>query len=293
VAVNWIGGGAAARESVPSTFGASLNLAVGFGVLLITVCLALFGHGLLRSSAVFLGLLCGYLACIPLGLIDFAPAARAPWFSLPDPFHYGWAFNLPGLLIFLVAYTVTTIETVGDTLAAASAAGIDADDRRLGGAIMADGIGSFLGGLINAGPNTSFSQNVGLIPLTRVAATRVVSVAGVLLILLGVFPRFAAAVALLPEPVLGGAGLVMFGMVAAAGIRIMAKERLDNRRLLVVAVSLGIGLGSSFGADPVVGLFDRLPQAVRLFFSSGISTGTLSAVLLNLFVERRGNVQDR
>ncbi len=146
--------------------------------------------------------------------------------------------------------------------------------------VLADGIGSFIAGFFNAGPNTSFSQNVGLIPMTKVASRFVVIISGVILMLLGIFPKFGALIAIMPNPVLGGAGIIMFGMVAAAGIKTLKNVPLNNRNLLILAISIGIGLGVTFRPE----MLTNLPSWVQSLFSSGISAGTITALLLNIFL---------
>lgn len=284
VALLWLGGGAAAKFADPPAFGAPSNLLMGFSVLAVIVLLSRFGSALLASGAVFFGLSLGYLWGVLTGAVDFSGVSQAPWLMLPTPFRYGFTVEWAILPSFLLAYAVTTIETVGDTMAVADVSGVELDEDRLRGSILADAVGSAMAGAFNAGANTSFSQNVGIIPLTRVASRHVVSAAGVLLLVAGFLPKLAALIALIPQPALGGAGIALFGMISAAGIKIVSREELDSRRLLILAVSLGVGMISAVGSQDCINLFGRLPDWLRILVSSGITTGGISAVALNLLL---------
>jgi NCS2 family nucleobase:cation symporter-2 len=149
-------------------------------------------------------------------------------------------------------------------------------------------VGSFLAGFFNAGPNTSFSQNVGLIPMTKVASRHVVSLAGIVLVLLGIFPKVGALIAIIPNPVLGGAGIIMFGMVASAGIKTLKDVPLNNRNMIIIAVSIGLGLGVTVRPE----FLSQLPDFVKSLFSSGISAGTITALLLNIFLKEEVEVPE-
>jgi len=166
-------------------------------------------------------------------------------------------------------------------MAVGEASGKELSSEDISKGILADGVGSLIAGFFNAGPNTSFSQNVGLIPLTRVASRFVVTMAGIILMVLGIFPKIGAVVAIMPNPVLGGAGIIMFGMVVSAGINTIKNVELNNRNMLILAISLGIGLGVTVRPD----LLSSMPAAVKSFFSSGISAGTVVALLLNIVLK--------
>ena len=155
------------------------------------------------------------------------------------------------------------------------------DEKRVGAGVFADGIGSIIGGVIGSFPNTSFSQNVGLIPLTKVASKFVAVSAGIILVLLGLLPKFAAIISSIPNPVLGGVGIVMFGTVAASGIKTLSKVTLNERNILIIATAIGLGLGVTFRPEVI----SNLPEAISMIFSSGISTGTITALILNLILK--------
>ncbi|MFH1724391.1 MAG: nucleobase:cation symporter-2 family protein [Elusimicrobiota bacterium] len=288
VALLWIGGGAASKLADPPAYGAPQNLLLGGSVLALIVLLSRFGRGILSTGAVFFGMACGYAAAALMGAVDFSPLREGAWLTIPMPLRYGIALDWAVLLPFVIAYVVTTIETIGDTIAVMDVSGTEFDEGRLQGSVLADAVGSAVAGVFNAGPNTSFSQNVGIIPLTRVASVYVVVLTGILLIVSGLLPKLSVLISLMPEPVLGGAGVAMFGMIAASGIRIVSREELGSRELMVLAVSLGVGMVSAIGSQDYVDLFGRLPESTRIFFSSGICTGALTAVALNLLLRPAG-----
>lgn len=281
VAMDWAAGGA--HLAGTADYGSLTNVAVSMSVLLIIIFLNTYGKGIIGSAAVLIGILIGYAVSYPLGLLDFTAVTDASWFSLPRIFKYGFKFNLTALIAFVPAYLVTTIETVGVLKAVEEACEVKTSDERVSKGILADGVGSFIAGFFGSGANTSFSQNVGLIPLTKVASSYVVSVAGIILVLLGLFPKFATLIAIMPNPVLGGAGLVMFGIVAGSGIKTLSTVEFTNRNLIIIAVSIGLGLGTTFRPE----YLSNLPGILQSIFSSGISTGTIVALVLNILLKEK------
>lgn len=277
VAIIWSGGG----DPGAADFGSLENFLISIVVLLIIVFLNRYGKGILGSSAVLIGIVVGYIACIPLGMIDFTSFKEAGWFELPKILHFGVDFNPKYVVPFIAAYLVTTIETVGVLKAVGEASETELSDQRIADGVLCDGVGSMIAGFIGSGPNTSFSQNVGLIPLTRVASRYVSVVAGIVLIILGIFPKLSTLIAIMPSPVLGGAGLLMFGVVGASGIKTLSRVKMNNRNLLIIATSLGIGIGVSVFPDYV----KALPGVLNSIFSSGISAGTVTALILNILLK--------
>lgn len=275
VSIDWAAGGYGAAD-----YGSLINVSIAAAVLIVTVLLNRYGKGIISSASVIIGILFGYLLCLPLGLLNFQPVADAALLSIPSPLKYGITFSMAAVIPFITAYLVTTIETVGCLMAVGEAAGQPLNDEDLSAGILCDGVGSLLAGFFNAGPNTSFSQNVGLIPMTKVASRHVVTIAGILLVLLGIFPKFGALVAIMPNPVLGGAGIIMFGMVASAGIKTLKDVPLNNRNMIIIAVSIGIGLGVTVRPE----FLSQLPAFLQSLFSSGISAGTITALLLNIIL---------
>lgn len=278
VSMDWAAGGAGSED-----YGSLQNLTIAFGVMALTLAIAHFGRGILRAAAVFIGMVVGYLVCIPLGLVDLSVVSDAAWFALPNVFAYGLHFDLASTLAFVPAYIVSTIGTVGIMMAIGQASGATLNSKRVSNGVLADGVGSALAGAFGAGPNTAFSQNVGLITLTKVASRRVMITAGIILAILGVFPKLSALISVMPQPVLGGAGVIMFGLVAAQGIKTLTTIELGDRELLIVSVAFALGIGVTVRPD----MLANLPTALQMILSSGISTGTLAALLLNIILVDR------
>jgi NCS2 family nucleobase:cation symporter-2 len=280
VAIDWSAGGFGAKD-----YGSIRNVSIAFSVMFVITLLNRYGKGLFSSASVIIGLVFGYIICFPLGMLDFSAITNASWMAFPSPFKYGITFKLAGFTGFAIAYLVTTVETVGCLMAVGEASGKELDSKDLSRGILADGVGSFIAGCVNAGPNTSFSQNVGLIPITRVASKSVVAISGIILMILGIFPKFGALVSIMPSPVLGGAGIIMFGMVVSAGIKTIQRVELNNRNMLILAISLGIGLGVTVRPDFLI----NMPTVIKSFFSSGISAGTVVALLLNVILKEENS----
>lgn len=281
VSMDWAAGGVGAAD-----YGSLRNVTIALFVLFITLLLNRYGKGMISSAAVLIGMAIGYIICIPLGMVDFTLVKEASWFALPNIFQYGIDFDLKNLIAFIPAYFVTTIETVGCLSSVCEVSKVDIDEKVIGKGVLADGVGSAIAGVIGAFPNTTFSQNVGLIPLTRNASRAVAIMAGVLLIALGFFPKFAALINIMPQPVLGGVGIVMFGTIAASGIKTLSKVKINNRNLLIIATAIGLGLGVTFRPE----FISELPEAVKMIFSSGISTGTIAALILNKVLKEENEI---
>ncbi len=272
VSIDWAAGGAGSAN-----YASLENLAVAMFVLIITLLLNNYGKGMISSASILIGIVVGYIVCIPLGLVDFTPVKEASWLSFPKILEFGVTFDAKAVMAFIPAYFVATIGTVGCLKAIGETSNIDIGDKRVAAGVLSDGVGSALGGLVGSCPNTSFSQNIGIISLTKVASRHVAVMAGILLVILGFLPKVAAIITGIPNPVLGGVGIMMFGTVAAAGIRTLSNIKLTERNLLIIAISMGLGLGVTFRPDVI----QNLPEAIRMIFSSGISTGTIAALILN------------
>lgn len=276
VSIDWAAGGVGAAD-----YGSMRNLSIAMFVLVFTLILNRYGKGMISSASILIGMVAGYIICIPMGLVDFTAIKEASWLSFPRIFEYGVKFDLKALVAFIPAYFVTTIETVGCLKAVGETSQVEMDDKRVGAGVLADGIGSIAGAVVGSFPNTTFSQNVGLIPLTKVASKHVAIMAGIIMVCLGFLPKLAGLVSGIPQPVLGGVGVVMFGTVAAAGIKTLSRVRLTERNLLIIATSIALGLGVTFRPDVIA----QLPEGLKMIFSSGISTGTITALILNLLLK--------
>jgi xanthine permease len=276
VSIDWAAGGVGAAD-----YGSIKNLSIAMFVLIFTLILNRYGKGMVSSASILIGMVAGYIICIPLDLVNFTAITEASWVSFPKIFEYGVTFDIKALIAFIPAYFVTTIETVGCLKAIGETSQIHMDEKRVGAGVLADGIGSMLGGIVGSFPNTTFSQNVGLIPLTKVASKHVAIMSGIIMVILGFLPKLAGLVSGIPQPVLGGVGVVMFGTVAAAGIKTLSRVKLTERNLLIIATSIALGLGVTFRPDVIA----QLPEGLKMIFSSGISTGTITALILNLVLK--------
>ena len=276
VSIDWAAGGVGAAD-----YGSIKNLSIAMFVLIFTLILNRYGKGMVSSASILIGMVAGYVLCIPLELVDFTAIKEASWVSFPKIFEYGVTFDMKALIAFIPAYFVTTIETVGCLKAIGETSQIEMEEKRVGAGVLADGIGSMIGGIVGSFPNTTFSQNVGLISLTKVASKHVAIMAGIIMVILGFLPKLAGLISGIPQPVLGGVGVVMFGTVAAAGIKTLSRVKLTERNLLIIATSIALGLGVTFRPDVIA----QLPEGLKMIFSSGISTGTITALILNLVLK--------
>ena len=276
VSIDWAAGGSGAAD-----YGSLRNLSIAMLVMIITLILNRYGKGMLSSASILIGMTIGYLICIPLGMVDFSAIKEASWFSMPKIFQYGVVFDWKAVLAFIPAYFVTTIETVGCLKAIGETSNIEMDEKKVGSGVLADGVGSIIGATVGSFSNTSFSQNVGLISLTKVASKYVAVMAGIILVILGLFPKLAGLINGIPQPVLGGVGIVMFGTVAAAGIKTLSRVKLTDRNLLIIATSIALGLGVTSRPEVI----SQLPEGLQMIFASGISTGTIVALVLNLVLK--------
>lgn len=276
VAFDWVAGGVGAAN-----YGSPLNLAIATIVFLLIVLLNHYGSVKIGPAAVLIGIVAGYVMCIPLGMVDFNQVAQANWFAMPQLFKYGVNFDLKFAIPFISGYLVTVIETVGVMQTIGAVTETELTDEDIANGVRADGVGSFIGPAMGSGPVATFSQNAGLIPLTRNASRSVAITAGVLLMAMSFLPKFATLVSIMPMAVLGGAGVLMFGNVAASGVKSLSRVNFDNRNLVIVAAGLGVGLGVAFRPEVVAGL----PGILGGLFSSGISAGTIVTLVLNIILK--------
>ncbi|MGM0603220.1 MAG: uracil-xanthine permease family protein [Bacillota bacterium] len=282
VGITDFGGGAGAEN-----YGAVQNLLLGSFVLVTIITANRFGKGLIKVGAVAIGLIAGYIVSIPLGLVDLTQVAESGWITIPRPFKYGMAFSWSHLLPWVMAYIITTVESIGDLTAVAEVSGEpvegDIHTERLSGGILADGVGSALASIFNSLPNSTFSQNIGVIQITRVGSRVVgVAVAGILF-LLGFIPKIGALVSVMPSPVLGGATIALFGMVATSGMKIVIRGGLSDRKIFILSIALSFGLGVTFRPEVVA----QLPDVISTVLSSGITVGAIIAIALNLILPRK------
>ena len=279
VGIQYAAGGVPAMDK--PEYGSLLNWFVALVVIVVTLGLKFFTRGLISVAAVLLGLIVGYIVAWALGMVSFGNIERAAVFALPDPLHFGLEFSVAAVLGFCLMSFVSAVETVGDVSGITKGgAGREATDRELSGATFADGLGTALAGIFGALPNTSFSQNVGLIAMTGVMSRHVVTFGAIFLIVAGLVPKVGAAISTIPIEVLGGGVIVMFGMVAAAGVSMLSDVTWNRRNMVIFAVSLAIGLGLQLEPKAL----QYLPDTLRILATSGLLPAALLAIVLNLIL---------
>ncbi len=274
-----MGGGFGAMKD--GSFANAENLLLSGTVLALIVLLNRIPVVWVRSCAIVISLLIGYAMAACMGRLDFSGMHNAPAIQLPVPMHFGLAFSWSLFAPMVVIYLVTSLEAIGDVTATSRISQQPVQGpvwmERVKGGVLVNGANSLLAGLFNTFPSSVFAQNNGIIQLTGVASRHVGMWVAAMLVILGLFPSVAGVIQAVPEPVLGGAVLVMFGAVAAAGINILASTHLDRRALLIIAVSLGLGLGISQTPE----FLTHMPHGLRAVLESGVATGGISALLLN------------
>ena len=284
VAVQWAGGG----DPAAIDYCAPHHISMAAAVLAVILFFYRVGHGFVRNVAVLLGLILGTLAATLLGAVDYTAVAEAPLFDVTLPFAFGPPiFDLSSVLSMTLVMLIVMAETTGDVVAVSEIVGHPMSQELLARTLRADGITSILGGILNAFPYTAFSQNVGLLSLTRIKSRYVVAVGGGLLMLMGLLPKLAAVIACVPTAVLGGAGLAMFGMVAANGVKTLSRIEFDKGyNMMVVAIGLSVAL-----VPP--GFYHKFPVWAQLVLNSGITMGSLATVVLNLLLNGWGSCRNK
>ncbi|HGT7417212.1 TPA: xanthine/proton symporter XanQ, partial [Escherichia coli] len=276
------GGGFAAKSS--GTFGNYEHLGVGLLVLIVVIGFNCCRSPLLRMGGIAIGLCVGYIASLCLGMVDFSSMRNLPLITIPHPFKYGFSFSFHQFLVVGTIYLLSVLEAVGDITATAmvSRRPIQGEEyqSRLKGGVLADGLVSVIASAVGSLPLTTFAQNNGVIQMTGVASRYVGRTIAVMLVILGLFPMIGGFFTTIPSAVLGGAMTLMFSMIAIAGIRIIITNGLKRRETLIVATSLGLGLGVSY--DPEI--FKILPASIYVLVENPICAGGLTAILLNIIL---------
>ena len=280
--INSCGGGQIAMDN--GSFGSMQHLGLALLVLISIIFFNRSSNRFLRMASIVLGLLIGCIVAYFLGMIDFSKINGIASFNIPIPFKYGLRFDIGTIIGIGLIYLVTAVEAFGDITANSLISGQPVEGevfmKRARGGILADGFNSMLAAVFNSFPNSIFAQNNGMIQLTGVASRYVGYFIAAALIILGLFPIVGEVFSLIPDSVLGGATLLMFGTVAAAGVRIIASTEITRKAVLVMAISCAMGLS----VELVPNILDKMPEVIRNIFSSGITTGGLTAILANAFI---------
>ena len=281
VGIQYAAGGAGDfNMSKPSWGGASNWFQAGV-VIFVTLGLKFFTRGLLSVAAVLIGLIAGYVVAYLMGDVSMGGVGRAGWFELPSPFKFGFELNWAIIIGMCLMAFISAIETVGDVSGITKGgAGREATDEEVVGATFADGIGTAIAGIFGSLPNTSFSQNVGLIAMTGVMSRHVVTIGAIFLIICGLIPKVGAIINTVPIQVLGGGVIVMFGMVAAAGASMLSDVTWNSRNMVIFAVSLSVGLG----LQQVPNAMSFLGDTARILLTSGLLPAAFIVIVLNLLL---------
>lgn len=313
VGINSFGGG-----NNNGDFGSLPNLFVGTVVLVTIILLKHFTKGVTSTASILIGIVVGYIVCGIMGLIlpttyqyvdqntqetitktcswvlDFSKVSEASWFAVPAFMPFGFTkemIDLRAIIPIVIMFIVTAVETVGDTSGITEGGlGREATDKELAGSVICDGLGSSVASFFGVLPNTSFSQNVGLIAMTKIVNLFAISTGAIFLVLCGLFPKLAAVVQMMPQSVLGGAAVMMFASIVVSGIQLVTKDGVSNRTVTIVSVALGFGYG--LGANTEV--LKNLPQFVELIFGgSGIVPAAIIAMILNIAIPEEKSQEEK
>lgn len=303
VGVGSFGGGSNAKD-----YGSLENLCVALAVLVIILILKHATKGMMSSSCILIGIICGYVICCVMAMflpttgvnaegvefvkswvINWDAVAQAKWFAIPELLPVTPVFDLRAILPVLIMFIVTAVETVGDISGVIEGGmGREATDEELAGGVICDGVGSSIAALFGVLPNTSFSQNVGLVTMTKIVNRFALACGAIFLILCGLFPKLAALISIMPQSVLGGAAVIMFSSIVMSGIQLITKEPLGPRNMTIVSVALGLGYG--LGANSAI--LAGLPEAVQMIFGgSGIVPAAFVAIILNICLPKDQDIE--
>ena len=278
VGIKYAAGGAADFQMAAESFGSLMHWTVALTVIVVALGFKFMTKGMLSNAAILFGLIAGYLVAFMFGMVNFSSVGKASWVTSLQTLPYGFEFNLGAVIGVTLVSIVSAVETVGDTSATAKAgAGREATDEEISGATYADGLGTAVAGVFGGLPNTSFSQNVGIVGMTGIMSRHVVTIAGAIMVLCGLIPKIGAIIASMPLPVLGGGVIVMFGMVASAGLNVLSEVKMSRRNMIIIALSLSIGLGFNLVPSAV----QYLPGIWKTLATSAVAPTAFLAIILN------------
>lgn len=287
IGVQYAAGGVSVQGT--AAYGAGDSWLLAGIVVVVTLGLSLYGRGLWSTAAVLIGLGAGYATALAMGRVSFTAIQTSDWFVLPSPFHFGISFSASAIIGFCLMGFISAIESIGAVSAIYEGTGArPATDRELVGATCADGVGTAIAGVFGAMPNTSFSQNVGLVAITGIMSRHIVSIGALLLVACGLIPKIGAAIVTIPIEVLGGGVIVMFGMVGSAALSILSSVDWSQRTMLIFGVALSVGIGLELEPAAV----QHLPVTLRILLTSGVLPAAVIAVTLNLIAPGRPTDHD-
>jgi NCS2 family nucleobase:cation symporter-2 len=278
VGIKYAAGGAADFQMAADSFGSLKHWSVAMTVIIVALIMKFSTKGILSNAAILVGLLAGYVLAAAFGMVSFAAIGKVSWITGLQVMPYGFEFNLGAVIAVTLVSIVSAVETVGDASATTKAgANREATDDEIAGATYADGLGTAIAGIFGGLPNTSFSQNVGIVGMTGIMSRHVVTIAGIIMVLCGLVPKIGAVIASMPLPVLGGGVIVMFGMVAAAGLNVLSEIRMTRRNMIIIAISLTVGLGLNLVPSAV----QYLPGIWKTLATSAVAPTAFLAIILN------------
>ena len=289
VGIEYAAGGAGDFNKSKPGWGGLANWTMAGVVIIVTLVIKFTTKGFLSIAAVLIGLIAGYIVAWFMGAVNFSGVASASIFALPEPFKFGFHFDWAIVIGMCLMAFVSAIETVGDASGITkSGANREATDKEITGATFADGLGTAIAGVFGGLPNTSFSQNVGLVAMTGVMSRGVVTIGAIFLIIAGLLPKVGAVINTIPLPVLGGGVIIMFGMVAAAGVNMLSDVNWNRRNMLIFAVSLTIGLGLQQVPDAL----KFVGPTAQMLLSTGLLPAAALAIVLNLVIPQEDESQE-
>lgn len=282
VAIKYAAGGAAKFQMEAESFGSMLHWSMALTVVIVALACKFFTKGIVSNAGILIGLIAGYVVALATGMVNFGAVGKASWVAIPQVFPYGFEVSIGAIIGVTLVSIVSAIETVGDASATTKGgAGREATDKEIAGATYADGAGTALAAVFGGLPNTSFSQNVGIVSMTGIMSRHVVTIGALVLIICGLLPKIGAVIASMPLPVLGGGVIVMFGMVAAAGMNMLSEVKMNRRNMVIIAVSLAVGLGLNLVPTAVQWVE---PSILKVLMTSAVAPVAVLAVGLNLLL---------
>lgn len=265
-------------------FGSGQNWLVGLTTLAVVLCCSQFAKGYFRLAAIIVGILVGYTLSFFFGMVDFTRLAEAPWVMVPTPFAMGIEFHTSAVISMVVICIVNSVQTIGDLSATAiGGMGREMKDSELSGGLLGNGLCTLVGACFGGLPTASFSQNVGIVAMTKVISRYVLGIAAVFLILAGLLPKFGAAMTTIPYPVLGGATIIVFGMITMTGIQLLVKDELSSRNITIAALAVALAMGINTVPEAIA----LLPDTARMLIGSPVIVAATVAFVLNMILPKK------
>jgi len=275
VAINYMAGGIGSPN-----YGSPLSWGISLTVLIVVLYFNQFTKGFTSLSSILLGIIVGYIICLFMGLVDFTPVKNAAWFALPKPLHFGITFKADAMIAMIIMYIVTAIQAVGD-LSATTIGGLEREvtDKELSGGVIGNGVAAIVSALLNSLPTATYSQNVGLVVLTKVVSRFVLAIGIAFLFIAGFVPKFGAIMTTIPQAVIGGGTITVFSMITMTGIRLITRDELTGRNAIIVGLSIALGVGIVQVPNSIAQFSDSFKM---IFGGSSVVIATLTALSLNL-----------